>query len=380
MDTAGQILRTRQLPKTIDKIELHIVEIPFKKPFFISSYAWSTKRALLVEICSGGVSGWGECVADPDPYYSPETIASARYIIKEYILPQIKAGMQFTDFEAILNKIRGNRMARAAVENAILDLCAKLDDVPLYRFLGVRKKKIPSGISIGIQPNTDALIGEVQSAVDDKYHRIKLKIKNGYDVEVISAVRNIYPDIQLMADANGDYTLADISGLKSLDNYNLMMIEQPLGYDDIIQHAELQKNISTPVCLDESIHSLQDAKNAISLGSCKIINIKQGRVGGIAEALRIAEYCMKKNIPVWCGGMDETGFGRAFNLHLQTHPAFALPGDTSATSRYFEKDIVFPEVTLNAEGFIDIPSGSGIGVQPDMGYLAKVTLGTERIF
>lgn len=372
-------IRNVKIPGKIDSIYLYVIDVPFRKPFSTSSYTWSSKKALLVQIMTDGVSGWGECVADPDPFYSPETITSAQYIIKEYILPFIKPGMSIAEFTVLLNKIRGNRMARAAVENALLDLCARLQEKPLYAFLGLTGRPVPSGISIGIQSSIEGVLQEMYDAVRHKYHRVKLKIKRGHDAKVLHAVRNIYPDLPLMADANGDYTLADLPELKKLDEYNLMMIEQPLGYDDILDHAELQKQITTPVCLDESIHSLDDTRHAIEQGSCKIINIKQGRVGGMMEALGIAEYCSQKGIPVWCGGMDETGIGRAFNLHLQLHPGFTLPGDTSPTLHYFAEDFTEPTAAPDSEGFFHLTDAHGTGMVINQKVFEKFVISGERV-
>lgn len=368
-----------KLPGKIEGIYLYVIDVPFRKPFSTSSYTWSSKKALLVQVVADGVSGWGECVADPDPFYSPETITSARYIITEYILPYIKPGMSIGEFEALLNKIRGNRMARAAVENALLDLCARLAEKPLYAFLGLIGRPVPSGISIGIQPSIEGVLQEMYDAVRHKYHRIKLKIKRGHDAKVLRAVRNIYPNLPLMADANGDYTLADLPELKKLDEYYLMMIEQPLGYDDIFDHAELQRQINTPICLDESIHSLDDMRHAISQGSCKIINIKQGRVGGMLEALRIGEYCSQRGIAVWCGGMDETGIGRAFNLHLQQHPCFTMPGDTSPTLHYFAEDFTEPTAAPDGEGFFHLSAAHGTGVVINPEVFEKFVISEEKV-
>ncbi len=356
-------LLSLELPQKIELVESITVSLPFVTPFSTSNYTWSCKEALLLSITCNGETGWGECVADPDPYYSPETTISAHYIIKKFILPQIKMGMTFGEFVSVLQSIRGNMMAKATVENAMLDLMAKLRGIPLYELLGLKKKKIMSGISIGIQNNINDLITGVEKAQEKNYHRVKLKIKKGKDVEWIRTIRKHFPDVRLMADANGDYTLDDADHLRKLDEYNLMMIEQPLSYSDIYQHSLLQKHLKTDLCLDESIHSLEDTKTAHNLGACRIINIKQGRVGGMYEALRIAKYCSENGMKVWSGGMDETGIGRAFNLHLQASEYFTLPGDTSETLRYFNEDIVEPSVILDDDGFIAIPDGPGIGTK-----------------
>jgi O-succinylbenzoate synthase len=347
----------------IEQAELLTVRLPFIHAFSTSAHTWETKDALLLRLSSGGVSGWGECVADPDPFYSPETTTSAAYIIKEFLLPLIKPQMTLIELEKAFRHIRGNGMAKAAVENAVIDLMAKIKGVPLYQFLGFGKRKILSGLSLGLQPTIDDLLIRVQEAMDKKYRRVKMKIKRGQDIAWVKAVRDHFPNLPLMVDANGDYSLDDAVHLAKLDAFNLMMIEQPLSYSDIYQHSKLQRCIATALCLDESIHSLDSAITAVELGSCRIINIKQGRVGGLTEALRIARYCSEQGVDIWSGGMDETGVGRAFNIHLQSDPDFNLPGDTSETRRYFKEDIVDPPVTLDADGLIDIPEGAGIGVR-----------------
>lgn len=361
----------------IDCIEAITVSLPFVTPFSTSSYTWNSKDALLIKLSAGEISGWGECVADPDPFYSPETTASSLYIIRNFILPLLTPGKLLSQFLADVKKIRGNYMAKAAVENALLDLITRMLRIPLCNFLGYKPKRIMSGISIGIQENTTELLSKVSEAVDAGYHRIKIKIKRGNDIDMVDAVRNRFPLIQLMVDANGDYTLKDTGHLKKLDEYQLLMIEQPLSYSDIYLHSLLQRELDTPLCLDESIHSLEDTITALELGSCRIINIKEGRVGGLAESLRIVNYCRSKGIPVWSGGMDETGIGRAFNLHLQTVSGFTLPGDTSETKRYFAEDIVYPPVILDADGFIKIPEGPGTGVTVLQDSVDKFTLARE---
>lgn len=371
-------LQTKVIPP-ITSIEAITVSLPFVTPFSISSYTWTCKEALLIKISSGEMSGWGECVADPDPFYSPETTVSSMHIIKEFILPVLRPGMNFAEFETEMRHIRGNMMAKAAVENALLDLIAKIEGVPLYKMFGFETKRIMSGISIGIKDSIPDLLAAVQEAVDLRYHRVKMKIKKGRDIEWVAAVRENFPSLQLMVDANGDYSLDDTAHLSKLDRFGLTMIEQPLSYSDIYFHSKLQRELETPLCLDESIHSLEDAITAVDLGSCRIINIKEGRVGGMAEAVRIANYCQECGIPVWSGGMDETGIGRAFNIHLQTAPAFTLPGDTSETKRYFKEDIVSPVVTLDDEGYIAIPEGPGIGVTVDEEMVRKYEMGRQKL-
>jgi O-succinylbenzoate synthase len=249
----------------------------------------------------------------------------------------------------------------------------------LHELLGAKRKRIPSGISLGLQESPAELVREVEAAVTRKYHRVKMKVKKGKDIDYVSAVRDRFPDVPLMVDANGDYRLEDAEHLARLDAFNLMMIEQPLSYSDIYQHAVLQKTLKTPLCLDESIHDLDDARSAIALGGCRILNLKQGRVGGLLESLRIVRYAASCGVPVWSGGMDETGIGRAVNIHLQTVDGFNLPGDTSETIRYFHEDIVEPGVTLDNEGFIEVPEGHGIGVTVMADRLDNLTVRRERL-
>jgi len=271
-------------------------------------------------------------------------------------------------------------MARATLENALLDLIAKRRKVPLHELLGAPRRKIMSGISIGIQESPGALVAAVEDAVGRKYHRVKMKIQKGKDVEYVRAVRDRFPDLALMADANGDYRPDDAERLAALDAFGLMMIEQPLSYSDVYLHSILQRSLKTPICLDESIHGLDDAAAAIALGGCRILNLKQGRVGGLLESMRILEHAAARGIPVWSGGMDETGIGRAVNIHLQTLDGFTLPGDTSETSRYFHEDLVEPPVVLDGEGFIEVPRGDGIGVTVAPERLSRFTLSEERLF
>jgi O-succinylbenzoate synthase len=363
----------------IEKIELLTVRLPFVAPFGTSVATWSCKEALLVRLEDKGITAWGECVADPDPYYASETTTSAHHIIKEFLLPQLKPELSLAGFLEHFRRVRGNEMAKAALENALLDLLAKRRGVPLHGLLGFAAKRIMSGISIGLQENIPALLDSVEEAVASGYHRVKMKIGRGHDIEWVKAVRGRFPTIALMADANGDYSLADTDLLARLDEFRLTMIEQPLSYHDIYQHSLLQARLETPLCLDESIHSVDDAAAAIALKSCRVINIKQGRVGGMLEAVKMAGLCAVHGIPVWSGGMDETGIGRALNIQLQAAPGFTLPGDTSETRRYFHEDIVEPPVLLDGEGFIAMPQGPGIGVEVIEARVEKYLLGREKI-
>ncbi len=363
----------------IDRIDLVTVDLPFVAPFGTSVYTWTSKEALLMRVQSGETVVWSENVSDPDPFYSAETNTTVRHIIKDFLLPLVEPGITIGEMDDRFRRVRGNGMAKATVENAVIILMAELAGLPLYGFLGRPYRKIPSGISIGLKDTTAELVAAVRKAVDRKYHRIKMKIKKGQDIDRVRAVRDTFPDVPLMVDANGDYALDDIEHLRRLDEFNLMMVEQPLSYSDIYQHSLLQKEIKTAVCLDESIHTLDDAVTAVDLGACRIINIKQGRVGGLMESMRIASFCAGRGIDVWSGGMDETGIGRAVNIHLQTAEGFCLPGDTSETSLYFDEDIVEPGVVLDRDGMIDIPAGQGLGIKVIPERLIKRALNWERI-
>lgn len=363
----------------LDKIDLITVRLPFVKPFATSVHTWAVKEALLLRLESDGVVGWGECVADPDPFYASETTQTVRHIFKEFLLPLLTPGQTIGELLKCWSPVRGHGMAKAMVENALLDLIARQQNRPLHDLLGLSARRIQSGISLGIQDSIPALLDAVAEAMSRPYHRVKLKIMQGKDIEWVRAVREAYPKLMLMADANGDYRLEHAAHLRELDAFNLTMIEQPLSYSDIVQHAALQQELATPLCLDESIHDLDDARSALALKAARVINIKQGRVGGMIESLRIAALCEQAGIGVWSGGMDETGIGRAFNLQLQTAPGFTLPGDTSETSRYFKEDIVEPGVVLADDGFISLPNGSGIGVTILEDRIERFTLYREQI-
>ena len=371
-------LETLALPK-IDHVDLVTVKLPFVAPFGTSVYVWTDKEAMLMRLESGGVTAWSECVSDPDPFYFYETNATARHIIKDFLMPLLEPGMTLGELGARFRHVRGHGMAKATIENGLLILIALQKGLPLHELLGRPAKKIMSGLSIGLKETQAELLAAVEKAVAKKYQRVKMKIKKGQDVDWVRAVRDRFPDIRLMVDANGDYSLSDIGHLKRLDAFGLMMVEQPLSYSDIFEHASLQKEMTTAICLDESIHSLADAAAAISLGACRIINIKQGRVGGLLESMRIARHCADHGIGVWSGGMDETGIGRAVNIHLQTAEGFSLPGDTSETANYFDEDIAEPPVVLGSDGFIDIPKGSGIGVKVVPERILRRAIRMERL-
>ena len=366
------------VPK-LDRIDLVTVRLPFVAPFGTSVHVWTDKEAMLLRLASGGVTAWSECVSDPDPFYFYETNATARHIIKDFLLPLVETGLALGELESRFGHVRGHGMAKATIENGLLILLALQEDLPLHELLGFPARKIMSGLSVGLKDSQAELLAAVEQAAARGYQRVKMKVKKGQDIEWVRAVRGRFPDLPLMVDANGDYTLADLDHLRRLDEFDLMMVEQPLSYSDIYEHSLLQKQMKTAICLDESIHGLADARAALALGACRIINIKQGRVGGLLESIRIARFCAGQGVGVWSGGMDETGIGRAVNIHLQTADGFSLPGDTSETSNYFDEDIAEPPVVLAADGSIAIPSGPGLGITVVPERILKRALSWERL-
>ncbi len=316
----------------------------------------------------GGAAGWGECVAGERPDYSPETTETAWQVLATEVLPAV-VGQEHPGGAAGIGDatawIRGHPMARAAVEMAAWDLEAKLGGVPLYKALGGGRRAVPTGISLGLQPDRDALVARVGAALAEGYRRIKLKIEPGRDVEPLRAVRTRFPDAPLSVDANAAYTLGDLPRLRALDELGLLMIEQPLAADDLVGHARLQSELATAICLDESITSAATARQALDLGACRVINLKPGRVGGLGEARRIHDICLSRGVPVWCGGMLESGVGRAHNVALATLPGFTLPGDLSPSRRYWERDLVDPEWVME-EGALTPLDRPGIGVEPNL--------------
>ena len=360
----------------IEKIELRQTKMELVSPFETSLGVELFEEHIIVRIDGNGVTGWGEVVVEPSPSYSYETLQTAWHILGDFIIPSI-LGKEFQSIADALEPykwIRGHRMAKAGIEAALSDAFAKSKGISLSKFLGGTRKQIPVGVSVGLQSSPTELVKVVTGYLKDGYKRIKIKIAPGRDIELVKAIRKEYPEIQLQVDANSAYTLDDIEMLEALDNYNLQLIEQPLGYDDIYDHSLLQRKLKTPICLDESIYTVSDTRAAIELGSCKIINIKPGRVGGYTESIKIHDYCASKNIPVWHGGMDESGIGRAGNVALASLPNFTLPGDISASKRYYKVDIVEPEFVINKDGMMDVPTKPGIGVEVNMKMLEKVTV------
>ena len=360
----------------IEKVTLRLMEMEMKAPFTTSFGTFKTREFILVKaVDADGTSGWGETVAFNVPFYSEETVKTNWHMLEDYLIPLIlhKEIEHPDEVNEIFAPIRKNNMAKAAIEGAIWDVYAKQNNMSLAEALGGKRESIDVGISIGIQDTVEELVEIVRGFVNEGYKRIKVKIKPDWDVEVMRTLRNEFPDTAIMADANSAYSLNDTALLKQLDEFDLMMIEQPLASDDIIDHAKLQKELSTPICLDESIHSLEDARKAVELGSTKIINIKIGRVGGLTEAVKIHDYCQENNIPVWCGGMLESGIGRAHNVALTTLPNFTLPGDTASSSRYWEKDLIEPEV-VSVDGLIEVPKAKGLGYEVNIEAVNQFTV------
>src|SRR5713101_196771 len=339
--------------------------MPLVSPFETSGWREDEKTCIIVELHSGHESGYGECPVSAGPWYSYETTTSSWQVMKDYIVPLVLG----KDFESpgklldALESIRGNNMAKASFEMAFWDLMAKTKRVSLGKMLGGTQSKIASGVSVGIQKTTIKLVEVVERFLGQGYRRIKIKIKPGQDIELVTVLREDFPDTPLMVDANGAYRLEDSEKFAKLDLFDLLMVEQPFAWDDLVDHAELQKKIKTPICLDESVASLSDLRAALALKSCRILNIKPARVGGLTISTEIHDVCQSNGMPVWCGGLLETGIGRAHNVALASLPNFVMPNDISASSRYFKRDIVKPEFSLNNDGTITVPTRPGIGVE-----------------
>ena len=363
----------------VQKITLREIRMPLVTPFETSFGRTTHRRMLLVEADCDGISGWGESVAGEGPFYAPETVETAWHILRDFAWPLLKG----RDFETAaevwpaLEKIRGHNMAKAAVESALWDAEAKQKGIPLWKLLGGVRQEIPCGVSIGIKETLEELVATVERELAAGYQRIKIKIKPGNDIAPVERLRLQFPRIRLMVDANSAYRLEDWPHLKRLEPYYLMMIEQPLGWDDIFSHLELQRRLETPICLDECIHTEEHARAAIDLGAGRIINMKLGRVGGYAPARRIHDLCQSKQIPVWCGGMLESGIGRAHNIALSTLENFSLPGDVTASRRYWLEDVIDPEVEVTPQGTIAVPESAGIGYTPRLDRIESLTAKKE---
>jgi O-succinylbenzoate synthase len=365
----------------IDAIVLREIRMPLVEPFVTSFGETTDRRVLLAEIHAEGLVGWGECVAGEHPYFSAESIDTAWIVLLQELGPMLAANPveHGGDCPKIFKKVRGNPMAKAALENAIWDLEAQIENAPLYELLGGTQKRIACGVSIGMQPTMEQQLAKVEREVNAGYQRIKLKCQPGWDVEMLEAVRKRWPKIMLSVDANSAYRMRDFDHLVDFDRFDLLMIEQPLWADDFYYHSMLQKRLETAICLDESIRNRRDALAAVDMESCRIINIKNGRVGGFSEAIAVHNAAMERGIPVWCGGMLETGIGRAHNIALSSLPGFTLPGDVSASKRYWAEDVIEPEVVVSSKGEITVPTTAGRGFEVKTGLVEKLTVRREEI-
>jgi O-succinylbenzoate synthase len=363
----------------IEQIVLREIRMPLVH-FFETSFGRTTeRRILIVEATSGGVSGWGEITCGENPFYNEEWTDSAWLIARDYAAPKV-LGCDFESASEVAPRfehIRGHRMACGGIAAAAWDLEARMKGVSLAKHIGGELSEIVCGVSIGIQNSVPELLKKIETELRAGYQRIKIKIKPGWDVDVVREVRREFPAIRLMADANSAYALADVDHLEQLDEFDLMMIEQPLTHDDIIDHAALQARLTTPICLDECIRTAHHAEQAIAMRACGVINIKLGRVGGFGEAKQVHDVARKHGIPVWCGGMLESGIGRAHNIALSTLPNFVLPGDVSASKRYWRRDVIQPEVEVTAQGTIRVPQGPGLGYEVDLELLKRLTVREE---
>jgi O-succinylbenzoate synthase len=360
----------------IERVELRHIRMRLLSPFETSFGVEDERQALVLRVWGDGLEGWGECVAGAFPGYSYETVGTAWHALEAFFLPAI-VGQRLEGvghFRSLIDRYKGHPQARAGLELALWDLTGKAGGRSLRSMLGGERERVPVGVSIGIQPDAAALVRAAGDYLDQGYQRIKVKIKPGRDVEDVRAMRRSFPQVALQVDANSAYTLAASETLKALDDFDLLLIEQPLAEDDLIDHAHLQAGLRTALCLDESILSERHARQALDIGACRVINIKPARVGGLAEAKAIHDLCLARGIPVWCGGMLETGIGRAANLALASLPGFILPGDISASARYYAHDIAEPTFTLNSDSTIDVPDGPGLGVQVLVDELDRVTV------
>ncbi len=363
----------------IETVTLRKLAMRLKAPFETSFGSSWDREVFLVEMQSDGLTGWSEITVSENPFFSSETTFTAWHICRDFLIPAVLGQNFLASSEACerFKAIRGHEMARAGIENAMWDIEAQQQSVPLWKLLGGVRQEIPSGVSIGIQDTPEKLLRQVETALQAGYQRIKIKIKPGQDFAYASAVRNTFPNIKLMVDANSAYVLEDAGHLKRFDGLHLMMMEQPLWWDDIFAHAKLQAQLQTPICLDESIHHLRDAQEAVELKACGIINIKLGRVGGHTAAREIQNFCVEKSVPAWCGGMLESGIGRAHNVAMSTLPGFTLPGDVSASARYWEEDLIEPAIEITPRGTIQVSQAPGIGYAVKRDLVDRLTVERE---
>jgi O-succinylbenzoate synthase len=359
----------------VDGVEIRLIRLPLIEPFETSFGKVDSRLIFLVCLEANGLTGWGEVVASEEPLYSYETTGTALHVIRDFLAPAVVDAPigSLDDLAHRLTRFRGHNMAKAGLELAYMDLLAQASEQSLSSLIGGELKRVAVGVSLGIQPAVARLLERVERYLSLGYQRIKLKIKPGWDLDVVAEVRRNHPQILLSVDANSAYTINDRDHLKKLDDFNLLMIEQPLQNDDLMDHARLQESMNTRLCLDESIVNHGGAKLALELDSCRIINIKVGRVGGYSEALAIHDLCASREIPVWCGGMLESGIGRAHNIALASLPGFTLPGDISASSRYFERDIISPAVAVAPDGTVAVPDRPGLGFDVDLDFIKRLT-------
>ena len=360
----------------IDRVEIIHLRVPLKDSFCISSGDISEKDSVVLRVCSEGLIGYGEAPARYCPIYSYETTQTCVHILKDFLIPRIlnKDIEDMSLVEKEFNFIRGHNVAKAGLERALWDILAQKMELPLYKLVGGNKDSIPVGVSIGIQNSVPELLGKIEGFLNQGYQRIKAKIKPGWDINVVDMIRKEFGNILLMVDANAAYSLEDIHLLQKLDERNLLMIEQPLGWNDLINHATLQKRLRTAICLDESIKDLDDTKAAVKLGSCKIINVKSPRVGGLLQAKKIHDFCLRNNIPTWCGDMLELGIGAAHNIAIASLPGFNLQNDIAPSNRYFIDNIINPRIVLNKDGTIHVPQNIGLGFEVDDRKIQKFTV------
>ncbi len=365
----------------LDQITLHLVRLPLVRPFQTSSSRKEHLDHILIRVATDeGIVGWGECASPSDPFYCPETSETCWHILHDFLVPMV-LGQTWTTIEELAScyrQVKGNAFARAGLEMACWDALARSEGKPLHALLGGTRGEILSGVSLGIENDTATLFERIDQFLGEGYRRIKLKIGPGSDVDVVRRVRERYPTIPLQVDANSAYRLNDIATLKQLDEFDLLLIEQPLAHDDIIDHARLQAELTTPICLDESIHSAEDARKALDLCACRVINIKVSRLGGLLEAKRVHDHCLSRGVPVWCGGMHEFGIGRAANLAIASLPGFTLPGDVSGSDKYYRRDIVEPPI-LAVKGAIAVSNSPGLGVEPVEHVIRAHTLRTATL-
>ena len=365
----------------IDSITLRELRMPLRYFFETSFGRTEERRVLLITADCEGIEGWAECVAGEGPFFSDEWVETAWATIREFLAPLLigQSIAQAKDSAALMSRVRGHNMAKAALENSLWDAEAKATKQPLWKLLGGTRSEVDCGVSIGIQNSHEQLLEKIEAELAAGYQRIKVKVKPGWDLEALAKIRKRWPNILLSCDANSAYRPYDLSHLKKFDEFGLLMIEQPLWHDDIFHHAKLQRELKSSICLDESIRHARDAETAIDLGACRIINIKVGRVGGFSEAIAVHDICERNKIPVWCGGMLETGIGRAHNIALSTLTNFRLPGDVSASKRYWTEDIVEPEIEVTSRGTIVVGESAGTGYVPKNDLIGKLTVRKEVI-